>query len=97
MDQIKCSNNSLRTAELTIRSMEMKMSSNEKEFVQVKSKRQETIQRYDTTFMSNEHILMAVTRKLIEVAASVRISKDMIQTEMLKKMHSERLMLVQLQ
>jgi uncharacterized protein YukE len=77
-DQLKSTNNGLRTAELTVRSLEMKMNSAEREYIKSLSERQDTIQRYESKFLSNEQELVAVTRKLIDVAASVKISKDMI-------------------
>ena len=77
-DQLKSTNNGLRTVELTVRSLEMKMNSAEREYIQALSERQDTIQRYESKFLSNEQELVAVTRKLIDVAASVKISKDMI-------------------
>jgi chromosome segregation ATPase len=78
-DQLKTSSNNLRTAELTIRSLEMRMNSAEKEYILALSERQDTIQKYESKFLSNEQELMAVTRKMIEVAASVKISKEMLQ------------------
>ena len=78
-DQIKSLNDNNRTCELTIRSLEMKIKNSEREYVQALTERQETIQRYESKFLSNEQELMAMTRKLIEVAASVKLSREMIE------------------
>ena len=78
-DQIKSLNDNNRTCELTIRSLEMKIKNSEREYIQALTERQETIQRYESKFLSNEQELMAMTRKLIEVAASVKLSREMIE------------------
>lgn len=77
-DQIKSLNDNNRTCELTIRSLEMKIKNSEREYIQALTERQETIQRYESKFLSNEQELMAMTRKLIEVAASVKLSREML-------------------
>ena len=77
-DQIKSLNDNNRTCGLTIRSLEMKIKNSEREYIQALTERQETIQRYESKFLSNEQELMAMTRKLIEVAASVKLSREML-------------------
>jgi hypothetical protein len=78
-DQIKSLNDNNRTCGLTIRSLEMKIKNSEREYIQALTERQDTIQRYESKVLSNEQELMAMTRKLIEVAASVKLSREMIE------------------